>query len=484
MTVILRDYQARTLDDVRAAILEGHRSVCVVAPTGAGKSVLCSAAVRRHLMHPSARGALIAVPRVELVTQMAAHLRTVLPENHVGIIAPRHDPSPASPVQVSTIQTLLARPGSRPPASLLILDEAHHYAADDWSTILRDYPDAYTMGLTATPERQDGRPLGDLFTALVVSASYSKLIGDGYLVDCATFAPEEIVTSGLAQDPVQAYQRHTPGERGFVFCQSVAQARDLADQFNAAGIGAACITDKTPRADRAAYLESFRRGALRILTNVYCLTEGVDIPAASVCMLARTVGHAGAYLQMVGRVLRPAPGKTAATLIDLTGAVHRHGLPTQDREYSLDGEAIRHTALPSLRTCAECGFVMEGRPAECERCGFVFPTAEAEPLRIYSLELRRVYAGDATPSDAKTSERDRLIALARRKGWGLYFVVKEYRRLFGEAPDLSHLTSDEKRAEWDRLRAAALAKNYKPGWASHQYRTLFGVWPRFMERAA
>lgn len=484
MTVVLRDYQARTLDDVRAAILEGHRSVCVVAPTGAGKSVLCSAAVNRHLLNPAAAGVLIAVPRIELVTQMAAHLRSVLPAYDVGIIAPRHDPSPTSRVQVSTIQTLLARPTARPPASLLILDEAHHYAADDWSTILRDYPTAYTIGLTATPERQDGRALGDLFSAMVVAAPYSKLIADGYLVDCQTFAPEEVVDHGLAQDPLAAYQKHTPGERGFVFCRSVAQAKDLAGQFNQAGVGAACITDATPKADRAAYLDSFRRGTLRILTNVYCLTEGVDIPAASVCMLARSVGHAGAYMQMVGRVLRPADGKTHATLIDLTGAVHIHGLPTQDREYHLDGQAITHTKLPSLRTCQACGFVMEGRPEACTRCGFVFPVREAEPLRIYSLDLRRVYAGDATPTDAKIAERDRLLALAKRKGFGLYFVVKEYRRLFNAQPDLSCLSEEARRQEWERLRGAALAKGYKAGWASHQYRTLFGVWPRFTDRAA
>lgn len=484
MTIVLRDYQRDCLDAARAKALEGHRAICIVAPTGAGKSVLCAATVRRHLMNPTATGVLIAVPRIELVQQMAGHLRTVLDELDVGIIAPRHDQSPASRVQVSTIQTLIARKHVRPPASLLIIDECHHVMASEWVTIVQDYPTAYTIGLTATPERQDGRALGDLFTALVVAAPYSKLIRDGYLVDCQTFAPEEIVKSGLAQEPVAAYQKHTPGERGFVFCQSVAQAKDLARQFNEQGIPAACITDKTPRAERAAALSDFRDGALRILTNVYCLTEGVDIPAASVCMLARSVGHVGAFLQMVGRVLRPFPGKQHATLIDLTGAVHLHGLPTQDREYHLDGDAITHTKLPSLRTCQACGFVMEGRPEACTRCGFIFPVQEQPELRIYSLELRRVYAGDDTPTDAKIKERDRLVDIALRKGFGLYFVIKEYKRLFNAQPSLTHLPDDVKRAEWDRLRTTALTKGYKMGWASHQYRTLFGTFPRFTDRAA
>lgn len=481
--ILLRDYQAHTIDEVRARFLEHHRSVCIVAPTGAGKSVLCAAMVKGHQLQPSNVGTLVVVPRIELVQQMAGHLRTVLPEYDVGVIAPGQSASPASLVQISTIQTLLSR-GIRPPASLLVLDEAHHYAADLWATILKDYPTAYTVGLTATPERQDGRALGDLFTALVVAAPYSKLIDDGYLVECQTFAPEEIVKSGLAQDPVAAYLKHTPAERAFVFCQRVAQARELAQQFNEHGVPAACVTDKTPRAERIQALEQFRSGTIRVLTNVFCLTEGVDIPAASVCILARTVGHHGAYLQMVGRVLRPAQNKQHATLIDLTGAVHLHGLPTQDREYALDGEAIRCEKLPSLRTCQACGYVMEGRPEACKQCGFVFPVQEQPELRIYSLELRRVYAGDDTPTDAKIKERDRLVELALRKNFGLYFVVKEYKRLFNAHPSLRHLPDEVKAKEWERLCAAAATKGYKHGWASWQFKNLFGHWPNFTRRAA
>ena len=483
----LRPYQSHCLNEVRNAFIQKHRSVCIVAPTGAGKSVLCSSVVEQHLRQPQAIGVLIAVPRIELVTQMAEHIRSVAPQYDVGIIAPGQAPSPNSRVQISTIQTLLARPEVRPWASLLILDEAHHYAATDWSTILKDYPHAYTIGLTATPERQDGRPLGDIFTALVVAASYSQLIQQGYLVDCRCFAPDEAVANGLAQDPLQAYRTYADGQSGFAFCASVKQAQKLAEQFTAEGIPAKCITHKTPRAERAQYLRDFKAGELKILTNMNALTEGVDVPSASVCILARTVGHAGNFLQMAGRVLRPAPGKTHATLIDLTGAVLEHGLPTQDREYHLDGTAITHEKLPNLWTCPACGIVSEGRrPEACTSCGFVFPAQEQKQLRIYSFELRQVYAGAQTPADAKLKEFQRLMKLAAEKGWALYFVRKLFRELFHEdgQENFATLPMETKRAEYERLAAVAREKGYKPGWAGVQFHKLFGQWPAFPKRAA
>ena len=146
-------------------------------------------------------------------------------------------------------------------------------------------------------------------------------------------------------------------------------------------------------------------------------------------MIARGCGSVSTYLQMVGRVLRPSPGKTSALLIDLCGVVHEHGLPTEDREYSLDGNPIKpRDRVTALRTCMECGATFRTKP-ECPRCGFEFPVRE---IRTIGTSLNRVFAVVPTA---------------------------------------------EKRAVWDQLCAECVTRGYAPGWAAHKFRDRFGHWP-------
>jgi superfamily II DNA or RNA helicase len=253
-------------------------------------------------------------------------------------------------IQVGTVQTLLAR-HKRPEVRTVVLDEAHHYVADDWRQLADSYPGTKTVGLTATPERGDGTPLGDLFEELVVAASYSGLIRDRFLVPARVYRPSMNLGNDLAQDPVKAWIAYSEGSPAFVFCARVETALSLAKRFRDAGVQAGTIEAMTPTRDREDTLSAFRRGRLRVITNVNTMTEGVDVPAARTVILARAFGHVGGYLQAVGRVLRPAKDKPDAILIDLTGASIRHGLPTDDREYSLDGcaisEGIGHGGGPS-----------------------------------------------------------------------------------------------------------------------------------------
>ena len=365
-------------------------------------------------------------------------------------------------------------------ANGFVVHNCHHYSADDWRTVLDAYPGVKLLGLTATPERRDGKPLGDIFDQLVVAARYPDLVEAGHLTDCRAFIPPgELGTGALALDPLVAYERHTPGERAFLFAPSVAQAATYAERFTAAGHPARAITERTSKRDRAEWLEAFAAGELRVLANVYTLTEGVDIPAASVAILARRIVHVSMYLQIAGRILRPHPSKQRATLLDLTGATIEHGLPTEDRIYSLDGRPIRR-CNESLRQCPQCGAVLEGSPTTCPECGYDFPARKAPPPpRIYSLELREVYAGKATPTEAKREEFVRLWRLARERGWSLGWVVKEYETLFGQPPltFTAMMRGEFKREEFDRLTARAAERGYSSGWVAHAYRRTFGAWP-------
>jgi hypothetical protein len=333
------------------------------------------------------------------------------------------------------------------------------------------------LGLTATPQRADGAPLGDVFTALVEGAAYSELLESGDIVPCHVYArPADAPSSGWATDPVTAYQRYTPGGRAIVFLDRVERCVEWLQKFAANGYRAAVVHGNTPADEREKALEDFQSGRLQVLLNVYVLTEGTDLPEADVCILGRGMRHPTTYLQIVGRVLRPAPGKTHATLIDLVDATHSHGYPTEDRHYSLDGEAITVERAAALSTCLQCGAVYPAGPT-CPRCGFQRPTAPKPTIRIYDIALERVYAGADTPTDAKQREYERLRNVQRAKGFSLGWVVMEYKKLFQKPPPLVDVTDVERGEELQRLVQIGIKKNFKPGWASHRYKALFGAWP-------
>lgn len=465
----LRPYQSRALAQLDAAFAAGKRRVVVVAPPGAGKGTLAA-----HLLaEAAARGGrgLFLVHRREIVLDIAERVRDVAPS--VGVLLAGSDTDPHAEIQVASVQTLLARE-TRPAADLIVADEAHHYKSADWGGVLHAYPDARIVGFTATPERADGQPLGDVFEQLVVAARYSELLVAGHLVPCRVFQPPEALGRDLAQEPLDAYRKIAPGSLAFCFVGGVQYAETQAAAFRAAGIPAAAIHAKTRAGPRDEALRQFRAGALRVLCNYGVYTEGTDVPEAQTVILARACAHPSTYLQITGRALRPHPSKQHATLIDLTGASLRHGLPTEDRTYSLDGHAISEAGAP-LCVCQKCGLTFAGAPP-CPGCGFVPERSAPPPPRIYSLELREVYAGSDTPPDAMAREWGRLRGLASSRGWSLGWAVREYRKLFTHLPLVSR---DEQAAIYRADVAFAASKGWKPGWAAYRYRELFGAWPRF-----
>lgn len=471
----LRPDQQRALNDTMRALTRSRR-VCVVAPTGWGKTVLASALCERAIGSSKPMRVLFLAHRKELIHQAASRLRSGLPQL-VGEIHPTAPDCPSCPVQVASIQTLLAR-DKRPPAELVIWDECHHVPSDTYTQLLSCYPSAFVVGLTATPERSDGRPLGDMFAEMVVATKYSELIAAGHLVDCKVYQPSELLgTNEVAQDPVKAYRELADGRLSFAFAPRIERCEELAEQFRDVGIESGVVSAGMAAGDREQMLRRFRRGEIRILWSVYALTEGVDVPEASAIILARGCGHAGMYLQMCGRVLRPFPGKDHALLIDLCGATLLHGLPTEDREYSLEGEAIRRTSKSELRVCPSCGATIEIYQRTCPECGFVVPKRELPSLVIYDQQLREVFRGPATPEEAKAREYRRLRQLGRERGWSLYFVQKEYKKLFGESPVIFDASEEEKIQELGRLRAIQRERGWKPGYVKVRFKETFGQWP-------
>jgi superfamily II DNA or RNA helicase len=376
------------------------------------------------------------------------------------------------------VQTVATR-DARPPADGIYWDEAHHAMAEQWRSILQSYPEARLVGLTATPQRLDGKPLGDVFEQLVVAATYPELLAQGHLVDCRVYKPPEIPGGGLACDPLDAWKRYGEQSQTFGFASSVVQATELAARFNAAGIPSGVIEAGTPARERDELLEQFRAGALKVLWNVYCLTEGTDVPSARCVLLARSCAHVSMYLQIVGRVLRPHASKQDAILIDLSGATLMHGLPLEDRAYSLSGKGIQRTSLEALKNCQQCGATILSAYQVCPECGFSFPVAKRKGPRIYSMELELVFAGSATPEDAKQREFSRLLSLCESKGWSVWFACKQFQELFGRLPsaELRALPRERQRELFSRMCKGMAAKGRSFNQVRGAWKNMAGAWP-------
>ena len=382
----LRPYQQQAISDLRAAFRNGAQAPLLVAPTGAGKTVIFSAIAAA--IAAKGRSGLVLVHRRELITQASRKL-TEAGVAH-GIIAAGMDGANAS-IQVASVQTLIRRLHTvTEPPDLIIIDEAHHAAAGSWQAIINHWPDVLRIGVTATPCRLDGKGLGNVFDTLIEGPSVQMLTSAGYLSPARIYAPPMVADlSGIRKragdyaidqaadamtrptvtgDAIKHYRTLAGDQQAIAFCCNVNHAVLVRDSFATVGISSELLLGNT--SDRDAVVERFATGETRILVTVDVVSEGFDIPAAGCAILLRPTQSLGLYLQQVGRVLRPAPGKKHAIILDHVGNVSRHGWPDDVRPWSLEHGAPRASgpAAPSVRTCPECFAAFKPAPI-CPCCG-------------------------------------------------------------------------------------------------------------------
>lgn len=325
----LRYYQENARATALPLILSMRR-VLYVAPTGAGKSRLMSATFEQ-LPGPSL---------------FITHTNTLREQSKRTI----------GGAQVINVQAIV-HPGARGQelrsnlkrVKSFAFDEAHHGVSGEWRQVFALLAHAYGFGATATPERSDGTPLGDVFDDLIPVAKYSELVSQGFLVPCHVAKPQltraELRRMKVKPDGVQSYlelARRADGSwrPGIYFDTTIADCEDASRRFNEAGIRSMVVSCEVVGAARQAIFDRYAAGELDMLCSPQALAEGFDAPCAEVCVLRRTCGSLSLYLQMVGRVLRPCEGKTEALLIDCYDCASIHGKPTKDRRYSLEGQGI------------------------------------------------------------------------------------------------------------------------------------------------
>lgn len=441
MSLTLRTYQSRAVHHLRLAYRDGARAPLLVLPTGGGKTIVM-AEILRSLAKRGRRG-MVLVHRRELIAQTTNKLDLAgVPH---GVIAAGFDLSNHL-VQVASVQTLVRRlQRINTPPDLIVIDEAHHATAGSWGRVLAHWPDALRLGVTATPVRTDGRGLSAVFDRLVLGPSVANLIDARFLTSARIYAPPvvadligikrragDFAVEDAAQrldrptvtgDAIAHYRRFASGQQAITFCCSQRHAEHVCESFNAAGINAATLLGSTDPVARDRVVQAFAAGQLQVLVTVDVVSEGFDVPAASCAILLRPTASLGLYLQQIGRVLRPAPGKQAAVVLDHVGNVHRHGWPDDPREWSLEGAERRAGAsgppAPSVRVCEQCFAAFKPAPI-CPACGAECATQPAKQPRAVAGELREV---QRQVIQQRTAERRRartlpqLLALAQERGY-------------------------------------------------------------------
>jgi DNA repair protein RadD len=476
VTVQLRPYQSAAIEAVRKQLAAGKRRVVLVAPTGAGKTVMFSAMVARAVSN--GKRALILVHRRELVDQALDKLRAVGID--AGVILAGVPPRPELPVQVASVQTLgAARNGVRcrelPPADLVVVDEAHHAVSPTWLRLIKAYAAAIIIGVTATPWRTDKRGLADIFEAHVVAATVAELIANGslspyeaYAYDAPDLHDVPVVagefnqgalslacnTSVLVGGIVREYLSYGRGRSALLFAVSIEHSLALVDELRAHGVPAEHVDGSTPKPERAAILRRLAAGETHVVSNVGCFTEGFDSPGVEICILARPTMSLSLHLQMCGRGLRPAPGKQRALLVDHGGNFLRHGLPDDERDYSLTATPKR---VEEMHRCPLCCAVFGrlGDDGSCPKCGEII----APPREVREEQARR---------EKERIEGERIEAER----------IRELRRQHA-----ANVPTEQKRKFYDRLCAEAASKRYKKGWVYVRFKLAFGHPPNFGKAA-
>lgn len=407
----LRPYQDRLIDETRQA-LRSHRRVLMQAPTGAGKTAITVYMMGRAA--DSGKRSMFIVHQNELLSQTSKALWKQKLEH--GMIAAGKSFS-RLPAQVASVQTLVRRLEQYPEPDLVIIDECHRSAASTYQAVLEAYPNAKVIGLTATPQRTDGKGLDDTYEALVQGPSIRQLIDAGYLSDYEIFAPPSTVDlSGvktrmgdydkreveqavdkptITGDAVATYRKHAGGKRCVVMCVSIRHAEHVKESYSAAGVPAEMIEGSMSNREREAVLDRFRKGETLVIANVQLLIEGVDIPAIEVVQWLRPTQSLIIWMQGNGRGLRPSEGKEKLLILDQVGNWSKHGLPDEDREWSLEGRKKGKRkkddeADVNVQQCKHCFHIFRPGVDTCPACGQAVEVRKKAEIQVVDGELEKI----------------------------------------------------------------------------------------------
>lgn len=446
----LRDYQDDITNKIAMDFDAGHRRICVVLGCGGGKTVIFSWLSGKAKL--KGNDVLILQHRAELIQQTSETL-TSGGISH-GIIAAGMPINLREKIQVASVQTVARRLAKINPPKIIIIDEAHHALANTWKRILAEFPDALVIGMTATPARTNGNGLGDIFESLIEGPSVRELIETGYLAPYKYYAPPQLAntenikikmgdfdqhqlaevmdTNVIIGDAVQHYKQMADGRRAIVYCVNVEHSQHTAAQFRAAGYNAVHLDGETHPIERKRITDGFKAGRIQIITNCDLLGEGFDVPGAEAVVLLRPTQSLTLFIQQAMRGMRTDkdnPNKTCI-ILDHCGNVFRHGLPDEDRTWSLEGvtkqkKSASKSEFP-VKQCPQCYSAFKPAPI-CPFCGFVLPIevrAEIEQQEGQLAEVLAVEKMKRKEEVRRCRSVDDFERVAMQRGFSPFWVKK------------------------------------------------------------
>lgn len=424
----LYDFQKELVDRTHRSWLTSHKRPCIVLPCGGGKSVIAAEIAKRTTQ--AGNRVLFIVHRKELCDQIR---RTF---SWWGV--------DMEGCNVGMVQTVTRHLDDEPEPRLIITDENHHCMANGYRRIYEKWPNAYMFGITATPERLDGQGLKDINDDLVIGPSATWLIENHYLapedyytfdlisggrIRMGDFDPNSVKITAAEQNNVaETYLKLASGRKGVCYLPTVKKSIEMAETFRQHGVQAEHFDGTTEKAARDRIIERFRTGETMILCNVDLVSEGFDVPDCSCSMLCRPTQSLTLHIQQSMRCMRYQPEKTAI-ILDFVRNVARHGLPDQDRVWTLEGKKRkgRMASDAPVKTCPECYRTLPASVPFCPLCGHVFER-KARNQEDLALELKKV---------EKPKLQTNYLTLATCRN---YSDLRQYAKLAG----------------------------YKPGWAYYQ----------------
>lgn len=488
MRFALHDHQGRAIGLLRQSLATGHKRPMLMAPTGAGKTVIGSAIVEGALA--KGKRVLFTVPFLSLVDQTVAAFNAQ-GISAIGIMQGNHPGTDGSqPVQVASVQTLMRR--KLPDADIVLVDEAHRWfdfyarwmSMPEWQRIP-------FVGLSATPW---AKGLGKYYDDLIVAATTAELIERGFLSSYRTYAPShpdlsdvktvagdyhEGQLSEVMSQPVlvagivDTWLRLGEDRPTLAFCVDRAHARRVADEFEAAGVPCGYIDMDTPADERRRIGERLRNGQVKVVCNVYTLTTGVDWDVRCI-VLARPTKSEMLFVQIVGRGLRTADGKQDCLILDHSDTTLKLGFPSDIHHNSLDegrhkeSSNSRKEKQPALpKECPKCSALKPAGVLACTECGFLperQSQIEERAGHLVQLNGKRKAKGEATPH-SQQDVYSMLLWIVQERGYKSGYAAAKFKDRYGIWPP-RHLMALPKPPDaifmnWLKSRAIAFHKARK-----------------------
>ena len=471
----LRPYQAKGIEDARKSVRAGNKRIIIQGGCGSGKTIIAATMIKNALQ--KGKRVIFLVHYRQLAFQAMERFTDFGMQNDVGIIMAGEEAHYGRPVQIISVQTYGRRLDldDHPlflndwfqKADLVFYDEAHASVAKTRKAILDLYKDsAVIVGLTATPCRADGRPLGSIYQDIITVSNIQELTKMGFLVPAVYYGAKKLpdlegvpIVAGdynkkmlgvrvdqpkLVGDILENWLRIGCERSTVIFASNVKHSLHIKELFNRWKISCEHVDAHTPSLERQGIIARSKAGKTQVITNVGVYSEGADFPWVSCIVLARPTFSFMRYWQMAGRGLRPYHDKDDCIIIDHARNVERHGFMDDPVIWTLDGEEkawIKPKPKDKVEKppliCDQCQ--AEFRGSVCPRCG----------LKV------KFYGKKVEYTEARLCRLDK----EKKKALNLLALEKEKKRFL-------------RMAEYH-----CREKRYDPGWIAHTYYKKYKAWP-------